>query len=143
MRHPTASAIKVLDHVVAQDVGHALNPALVEGQMRGGTTQVTSADAVGRVLGPPDAHCHMDRGSERDAQRVNRARLAISCGFFVFGLGFVAAFVAYALRWASRTVLVRTGVVAAVGAAAVPLVTVAPQVRGVADCLSAAHRVRR
>ena len=29
----------VLQHVVAQDVGRALNPALVEGQMRGGTTQ--------------------------------------------------------------------------------------------------------
>ncbi len=31
--------VRVLDHVVAQDVGRALNPALVEGQMRGGTTQ--------------------------------------------------------------------------------------------------------
>lgn len=29
----------VLGHVVAQDVGRALNPALVEGQMRGGTAQ--------------------------------------------------------------------------------------------------------
>ena len=29
----------VLGHVIAQDVGRALNPALVEGQMRGGTTQ--------------------------------------------------------------------------------------------------------
>jgi CO/xanthine dehydrogenase Mo-binding subunit len=32
-------AVSVLEHVVAQDVGRALNPALVEGQMRGGTTQ--------------------------------------------------------------------------------------------------------
>ena len=32
-------AVTVLAHVVAQDVGRALNPALVEGQMRGGTTQ--------------------------------------------------------------------------------------------------------
>jgi CO/xanthine dehydrogenase Mo-binding subunit len=32
-------AVTVLEHVVAQDVGRALNPALVEGQMRGGTTQ--------------------------------------------------------------------------------------------------------
>jgi CO/xanthine dehydrogenase Mo-binding subunit len=32
-------AVTVLGHVVAQDVGRALNPALVEGQMRGGTTQ--------------------------------------------------------------------------------------------------------
>jgi CO/xanthine dehydrogenase Mo-binding subunit len=32
-------AITVLTHVVAQDVGRALNPALVEGQMRGGATQ--------------------------------------------------------------------------------------------------------
>jgi CO/xanthine dehydrogenase Mo-binding subunit len=31
--------VTVLAHVVAQDVGRALNPALVEGQMRGGTTQ--------------------------------------------------------------------------------------------------------
>ena len=32
-------AVTVLGHVIAQDVGRALNPALVEGQMRGGTTQ--------------------------------------------------------------------------------------------------------
>jgi CO/xanthine dehydrogenase Mo-binding subunit len=32
-------AVTVLEHVVAQDVGRALNPALVEGQMHGGTTQ--------------------------------------------------------------------------------------------------------
>ena len=32
-------AVTVLGHVVAQDVGRALNPALVEGQMHGGTTQ--------------------------------------------------------------------------------------------------------
>jgi CO/xanthine dehydrogenase Mo-binding subunit len=32
-------AVIVLGHVIAQDVGRALNPALVEGQMRGGTTQ--------------------------------------------------------------------------------------------------------
>ncbi len=31
--------IELLRHVIAQDVGRALNPALVEGQMRGGTTQ--------------------------------------------------------------------------------------------------------
>jgi CO/xanthine dehydrogenase Mo-binding subunit len=31
--------VEVLGHVIAQDVGRALNPALVEGQMRGGTTQ--------------------------------------------------------------------------------------------------------
>jgi CO/xanthine dehydrogenase Mo-binding subunit len=31
--------VQVLDHVVVQDVGRALNPALVEGQMRGGATQ--------------------------------------------------------------------------------------------------------
>ena len=29
----------MLGHVIAQDVGRALNPALVEGQMRGGATQ--------------------------------------------------------------------------------------------------------
>ncbi len=32
-------AVTVLGHVIAQDVGRALNPALVEGQMRGGATQ--------------------------------------------------------------------------------------------------------
>jgi CO/xanthine dehydrogenase Mo-binding subunit len=32
-------AVRVLAHVVAQDVGKALNPALVEGQMHGGTAQ--------------------------------------------------------------------------------------------------------
>jgi len=31
--------IELLGHVIAQDVGRALNPALVEGQMRGGATQ--------------------------------------------------------------------------------------------------------
>jgi CO/xanthine dehydrogenase Mo-binding subunit len=31
--------VSVLTHVVAQDVGRALNPALVEGQMQGGATQ--------------------------------------------------------------------------------------------------------
>ncbi|HET6865389.1 MAG TPA: xanthine dehydrogenase family protein molybdopterin-binding subunit [Solirubrobacteraceae bacterium] len=32
-------AVTVLGHVIAQDVGRALNPALVEGQMQGGVTQ--------------------------------------------------------------------------------------------------------
>ena len=36
---PETGAIEVLGHVVAQDVGRALNPALVEGQMRGGAVQ--------------------------------------------------------------------------------------------------------
>ncbi len=36
---PDTGAVRLLHHVVAQDVGRALNPALVEGQMRGGTTQ--------------------------------------------------------------------------------------------------------
>jgi CO/xanthine dehydrogenase Mo-binding subunit len=36
---PETGAVRVLRHVIAQDVGRALNPALVEGQMRGGTTQ--------------------------------------------------------------------------------------------------------
>ena len=35
----STGAVTVLEHVVAQDVGRALNPALVEGQMRGGTAQ--------------------------------------------------------------------------------------------------------
>ncbi len=36
---PDTGAVTVLAHVTAQDVGRALNPALVEGQMRGGATQ--------------------------------------------------------------------------------------------------------
>ncbi len=36
---PETGAVTVLGHVVAQDVGRALNPALVGGQMQGGATQ--------------------------------------------------------------------------------------------------------
>jgi CO/xanthine dehydrogenase Mo-binding subunit len=36
---PDTGEVTVLEHVVVQDVGRALNPALVEGQMRGGTAQ--------------------------------------------------------------------------------------------------------
>jgi CO/xanthine dehydrogenase Mo-binding subunit len=36
---PETGEVEVLGHVVAQDVGRALNPALVEGQMRGGAAQ--------------------------------------------------------------------------------------------------------
>ncbi|MGA9860231.1 MAG: xanthine dehydrogenase family protein molybdopterin-binding subunit [Solirubrobacteraceae bacterium] len=36
---PDTGAVTVLRHVIAQDVGRALNPALVEGQMRGGAAQ--------------------------------------------------------------------------------------------------------
>jgi CO/xanthine dehydrogenase Mo-binding subunit len=36
---PDTGAVSVLGHVVAQDVGRALNPALVTGQMQGGATQ--------------------------------------------------------------------------------------------------------
>ena len=36
---PDTGAVQVLGHVIAQDVGRALNPALVEGQMCGGTAQ--------------------------------------------------------------------------------------------------------
>jgi CO/xanthine dehydrogenase Mo-binding subunit len=36
---PATGAVSVLRHVVAQDVGRALNPALVEGQMHGGAAQ--------------------------------------------------------------------------------------------------------
>jgi CO/xanthine dehydrogenase Mo-binding subunit len=36
---PETGQVTVLDHVIAQDVGRALNPALVEGQMQGGTVQ--------------------------------------------------------------------------------------------------------
>ncbi len=32
-------AVRVLQHVIAQDVGRALNPAIVEGQLHGGATQ--------------------------------------------------------------------------------------------------------
>jgi CO/xanthine dehydrogenase Mo-binding subunit len=36
---PDTGAVTVLGHVIAQDVGRALNPALVTGQMQGGTAQ--------------------------------------------------------------------------------------------------------
>ncbi len=36
---PETGAVTVLRHVIAQDVGRALNPALVQGQMHGGTAQ--------------------------------------------------------------------------------------------------------
>ncbi|MEP7225091.1 MAG: molybdopterin cofactor-binding domain-containing protein, partial [Actinomycetota bacterium] len=36
---PETGEVELLAHVIAQDVGRALNPALVEGQMRGGATQ--------------------------------------------------------------------------------------------------------
>jgi CO/xanthine dehydrogenase Mo-binding subunit len=36
---PETGGVTVLGHVIAQDVGRALNPALVEGQMQGGTAQ--------------------------------------------------------------------------------------------------------
>ena len=36
---PDTGEVELLHHVIAQDVGRALNPALVEGQMRGGATQ--------------------------------------------------------------------------------------------------------
>ncbi len=36
---PDTGAVTALRHVIAQDVGRALNPALVAGQMRGGTAQ--------------------------------------------------------------------------------------------------------
>ncbi len=36
---PDTGAVTALNHVVAQDVGRALNPALVEGQMHGGVAQ--------------------------------------------------------------------------------------------------------
>src|SRR6185437_1513019 len=36
---PDTGAVTVLGHVIAQDVGRALNPALVTGQMQGGVAQ--------------------------------------------------------------------------------------------------------
>jgi CO/xanthine dehydrogenase Mo-binding subunit len=36
---PETGEIRVLDYVVAQDVGRAINPAAVEGQIHGGVTQ--------------------------------------------------------------------------------------------------------
>ncbi|HEV8403123.1 MAG TPA: xanthine dehydrogenase family protein molybdopterin-binding subunit [Candidatus Limnocylindrales bacterium] len=34
-----SGAVSVLDHVIAQDVGRAINPAIIEGQLHGGATQ--------------------------------------------------------------------------------------------------------
>ena len=48
----------VLAHVIAQDVGKALNPALVEGQMHGGTAQ-----GLGWAL--PEELAHDENGQLR------------------------------------------------------------------------------
>jgi len=48
-------AVRVIEHVVAQDVGRALNPALVEGQMRGGAAQ-----GIGWAL--LEELCHDEQG---------------------------------------------------------------------------------
>jgi CO/xanthine dehydrogenase Mo-binding subunit len=37
--HPETGEVELLAHVISQDVGRALNPDLVEGQMQGGATQ--------------------------------------------------------------------------------------------------------
>jgi len=53
--------VELLRHVIAQDVGRALNPALVEGQMRGGTAQ-----GIGWALFEElthDEHGHLLTGS--------------------------------------------------------------------------------
>jgi CO/xanthine dehydrogenase Mo-binding subunit len=36
---PESGVVGVIDYVIAQDVGRALNPAIVEGQLHGGATQ--------------------------------------------------------------------------------------------------------
>jgi CO/xanthine dehydrogenase Mo-binding subunit len=36
---PDSGAVRVLGYVIAQDVGRALNPAIIEGQLHGGATQ--------------------------------------------------------------------------------------------------------
>jgi CO/xanthine dehydrogenase Mo-binding subunit len=36
---PETGSVAVLDYVIAQDVGRALNPAIIEGQLHGGATQ--------------------------------------------------------------------------------------------------------
>jgi CO/xanthine dehydrogenase Mo-binding subunit len=58
--NPETGAVRVLRYVVAQDVGYAINPGFVEGQMQGGATQALgyalSEEIVysedGRVLNP-------------------------------------------------------------------------------------------
>jgi CO/xanthine dehydrogenase Mo-binding subunit len=55
---PETGGVEILRHAIAQDVGRALNPALVEGQMRGGAAQGIGAalyeelvhDEDGRLL---------------------------------------------------------------------------------------------
>jgi CO/xanthine dehydrogenase Mo-binding subunit len=57
---PETGQVRVLSYVVAQDVGFAINPALVEGQMQGGACQglglalfeEMSYDQHGRLLNP-------------------------------------------------------------------------------------------
>jgi CO/xanthine dehydrogenase Mo-binding subunit len=58
---PDTGAVTVLGHVVAQDVGRALNPALVEGQMRGGTTQGLGWALLEELV--HDSHGQLSTGS--------------------------------------------------------------------------------
>jgi CO/xanthine dehydrogenase Mo-binding subunit len=58
---PDTGAVTVLAHVIAQDVGRALNPALVEGQMRGGTAQGLGWALLEAVL--HDEHGQLSTGT--------------------------------------------------------------------------------
>lgn len=58
---PETGAVTVLAHVVAQDVGRALNPALVQGQMHGGVAQGIGWALLERLA--HDAHGQLTTGT--------------------------------------------------------------------------------
>jgi CO/xanthine dehydrogenase Mo-binding subunit len=58
---PETGAVTVVAHVIAQDVGRALNPALVEGQMMGGTAQGLGWALLEAVL--HDEHGQLSTGT--------------------------------------------------------------------------------
>ena len=78
---PETGDVTLLAHVVAQDVGKALNPALVEGQMHGGTAQgigwalleELAYDEEGQLRGGTFAEYalpeHRPAAADRDADR--------------------------------------------------------------------------
>ena len=67
---PDTGAVTLLAHVVAQDVGRALNPALVEGQMRGGTTQGLGWALLEELV--HDAHGQLTTGTFVDYALADR-----------------------------------------------------------------------
>ena len=66
-------AVEVLDYVIAQDVGRALNPAIIEGQLHGGATQGLGwalHEAMVHDEHGPAADRHVPRLRDADGRRT-------------------------------------------------------------------------